>query len=139
MVGGVPQSTKWAKLAPPDKAGSSQGPLFLESELEEDSVSEMLETSPAGLVELEGAIRVQTTVLQNQLATQEWLASKMERMAIVLDGHHAAMEELLVALTSVGQGFRARLGAGLNSWGETLLHGEWGWIRATWEEVSEDE
>ena len=32
-VGGVPQSTKWAKIAPTGKAGPSQGPLFVESEI----------------------------------------------------------------------------------------------------------
>ena len=44
------------KLAPPDKVGPSKGPLFLESEPEDESVSEMSEASPAGLAELEGAI-----------------------------------------------------------------------------------
>ena len=137
-VGGVCQSMKRAKLAPPDEVGLSKGPLFLESEPEE-SVSEMLEVSPAGLAELEGAIRAQTTVLQDQLTSQEWLAGRMEHMAVALDGHHAAMEELLVALTSMGQRFRAGLGSGLDAWSEALLHGEWGGIRATQEEVSEDE
>ena len=61
-MGGIPQSTKRARLAPPDEAGLSKGPLFLESELEEESASE---TSPAGLVELEGVIQAQTTVLQD--------------------------------------------------------------------------
>ena len=51
----------------------------------------------------------------------------------------AAMEELLVALTSMGRGFGAGLGAELDAWAETLLCGEWGGIRAMWEEVSEDE
>ena len=101
--------------------------------------SETLETLPAGLEELEGAIQVQTAVLQDQLTTQEWLASKMEHVAIVLDGHCAVMEELLVALTSVGWGFGVRLGAGLDTRAEAVLHGEWGGIRATREEVSEDE
>ena len=55
-VGGIPQSTKQAKLAPLDKAGPSKGPLFIESEPEEESVSETSETLPAGLAELEGAI-----------------------------------------------------------------------------------
>ena len=55
-VGGVPQSTKRVKIAPTGKAGPSKGPLFVESEPEEESASEALETSPAGLVELEGAI-----------------------------------------------------------------------------------
>ena len=129
---------KWVKLAPPNKAGPSQDPLFLESELEEESASEMSETSPAGLEELEGTIRVQTTALQDQLTTQEWLAGKMECVAIALDGHHAVMEELLVALTSVGQGFGAGLGAGLDTQAEEVLHGEWGGIRVM-QEVSEDE
>ena len=56
MVGGVPQSTKWAKLAPLDEVGPSKDPLFIESEPEEESASETSETSPAGLAELEGAI-----------------------------------------------------------------------------------
>ena len=55
-VGGVPQSTKQAKLAPASEAGPSKGPLFMESEPEEDSASETSEASPAGLAELEGAI-----------------------------------------------------------------------------------
>ena len=56
IVGGVPQSTKRAKLAPLDEAGPSKGPLFIESEPEEESASETSETSLAGLAELEGAI-----------------------------------------------------------------------------------
>ena len=84
-------------------------------------------------------IRVQTAALQDQLVIQEWLAGKMERVAVVLDGHHAAMEELLAALTSMGQGFGAGLGVGLDTQAEVVLCGEWGGIRATWEEVSEDE
>ena len=70
-VGGIPQSTKRVKLAPLDEAGPSKGLLFLESEPEEESASETSETSPAGLAELEGAIRAQTTVLQDQLMSQE--------------------------------------------------------------------
>ena len=63
----------------------------------------------------------------------------MERVAVLLKGHRAVMEELLVALTSVGWRFRAGLGSGLDAWSEVLLRGEWGGIRVTWEEVSEDE
>ena len=37
MVGGVPQSMKRVKLAPLNKAGPSKGPLFIESEPEEES------------------------------------------------------------------------------------------------------
>ena len=55
-VGGVPLSTKWAKLAPLDEAGPSKDLLFIESKPEEESASETLETSLAGLAELEGAI-----------------------------------------------------------------------------------
>ena len=77
-MGGVPQSTKRVKLAPLDEAGPSKGPLFIESEPEEESVSETLETSLAGLAELEGVIQAQTTALQDQLVTQEWLAGKLE-------------------------------------------------------------
>ena len=138
-VGGVPQSTKRAKLAPLDEAGPSKDPLFMESEPEEESVSETSETSPAGLAELEGAIRAQTTALQDQLASQEWLAGRLEWVAVALDGHRAAMEELLVALTSVGRRFGAGLGSGLDAWSEALLRGEWGGIRVTQEEVSETE
>ena len=76
-------------------------------------------------------------MLQDQLMSQEWLAGRMERVAIVLDGHRAAMEELLVALTSVGWRFGARLGLGLDTQSEALLRREWGGIRR--EEVSEDE
>ena len=61
-AGGIPQSTKRVKLTPLDEAGPSKGLLFIESELEEESASE---TSPAGLVELEGVIQAQTTVLQD--------------------------------------------------------------------------
>ena len=138
-VGGVPQSTKQAKLTPLDKAGLSKGPLFIESELEEESALETSETSPAGLAELEGAIRAQPTALQDQLTTQEWLAGRLERVAVALDGHHAVMEELLAALTSVGRRFGARLGSGLDTWSEALLYREWGGIRVTQEEVSENE
>ena len=102
-------------------------------------MSEMLTASLAGLAELEGAIQVQTTALQDQLASQEWLASRMECMAVALDGHHAAMEELLAALTSMGRRFGARLGLGLDAQSEALLCREWGGIKVTREEVSEDE
>ena len=61
----------------------------------EESASETSEALPAGLAELEGVIRAQTTALQDQLASQEWLASRMEHVAVTLDGHRAAMEELL--------------------------------------------
>ena len=63
----------------------------------------------------------------------------MECMAVTLDRHRAAMEELLAALTSVGWGFGARLGVGLDSRAKMLLRGEWGGMRVTREEVSEDE
>ena len=53
-------------------------------------------------------------------------------------GNRAAMEELLAALTSMGQRFGAGLGLGLDPWSEVLLHGEWGGIRVTQEEASED-
>ena len=138
-VGGIPQSTKQAKLAPLDEVGPSKGPLFIESEPGEESASETLETSPAGLVELEGAIRVQTTALQDQLATQEWLAGRLEQVAVVLDGHRTVMEELLAALASVGWRFGAGLGLGLDAQSEVLLRGEWGGIRVMREEVSENE
>ena len=111
----------------------------MESELEEESASETSETSPAGLAELEGAIRAQTTALQDQLASQEWLAGRLERVAVALDGHRTAMEELLAALTSVGQRFGAGLGLGLDARSEALLHGEWGGIGVMQEEVSETE
>ena len=139
MVGGVPQSMKQVKLTPPDEVGPSQDPLFLESEPEDESVSETSEASLAGLAELEGVIQAQTTALQDQLASQEWLADRMECVAIALDGHCAGMEELLAALASMGQRFGARLGLGLDAWSKVLLCGEWGGIRVTWEEASEDE
>ena len=135
-VGGVPQSTKRAKLTPLDEAGLYKGPLFIESEPEEESASE---TSPAGLVELEGAIQAQTTALQDQLMTQEWLAGRLEQVAVALDGHCTVMEALLAALTSVGRRFGAGLGSGLDTQSEALLHGEWGGIRVMREEVSENE
>ena len=138
-MGGIPQSTKRVKLAPPDEVGPSKGPLFLESKLEEELASEKSEASPAELAELEGVIQAQTMVLQDQLTTQEWLAGKLECVAVVLNGHRAVMEELLVALTSVGQRFGAGLGLGLDSRSEAVLHGEWGGIRVTQEVVSEDE
>ena len=136
MVGGIPQSTK---LAPPDEAGLSKDVLFLESKSGEEAASEESEAPLAGLAELEGAIWVQTAMLQSQLTTQQWLASKMEHVAVALDRHHVTVEELLAALTSMGQGFRARLGAGLDTRAEALLHGEWGMIRAMQEGASEDE
>ena len=49
------------------------------------------------------------------------------------------MEELLAALTSMGWRFGARLGSGLDTWSEVLFHREWGGIRVTQEEASEDE
>ena len=70
--------------------------------------------------------------------TQEWLAGKMEHVAIALDGHCAAVEELLAALTTVGWGFGAGLGAGLDSWAKMGPCGEWGGIRAMREEAAED-
>ena len=60
-------------------------------------------------------------------------------MAVALNGHRAAMEELLAALTSMGRRFGARLGSGLDAQSKALLCGEWGGIRVMWEEVSEDE
>ena len=136
---------KRVKIALTGEAGPSQGPLFVESEPEEESASEASETSPAGLAELEGAIRAQTKVLQDQLVTQEWLAGKLERVAgkleraaVALDGHRSAMEELLVALTSVGQRFEAGLDLGVDARSEALLHTEWGGVRVTQEGVSEE-
>ena len=109
-----------------------------ESESGEEAVSEESEAPLAGLVELEGAIQVQTAALQSQLMTQEWLAGKLEHVAVMLDRHHTAVE-LLAALTRAGHGFRAGLGAGLDSWAEMVPCGEWGRIMATREEVSEEE
>ena len=57
----------------------------------------------------------------------------------MLDGHCAAAEELLVALTSTGWGFGAGLGVGLDSWAKMVPQGEWGGIRTTREEVLEEE
>ena len=63
----------------------------------------------------------------------------MECVAVVLDRHRITVEELLVALTSAGQGFGAGLGVGLDTQAGAVLCGEWGGIRVTREEVSEDE
>ena len=82
---------------------------------------------------------MQTKALQDQLATQEWLAGKLERVAVTLDGHRSAMEELLAALTSMGRRFGARLGSGLDARSEALLRAEWGGVRVTQEGVSEEE
>ena len=49
------------------------------------------------------------------------------------------MEELLVALTSMGRRFGAGLGSGLDARSEALLHAEWGGVRVTQEGVSEEE
>ena len=49
------------------------------------------------------------------------------------------MEELLVALTSMGRRFEAGLGSGLDAQSEALLHGKWGGVRVMREEVSEEE
>ena len=87
---------------------------------------------------MEGAIQVQTAALQSQLVTQEWLASKMEHVAVTLNGHCTAVEELLAALTTTGQGFRAGLGVGLDSWIEMGPHREWGRIRVMREDAAED-
>ena len=48
------------------------------------------------------------------------------------------VEELLAALTSVGQGFGAGLGTGLDTWARMVPGREWGGIRAMQEEASED-
>ena len=82
---------------------------------------------------------MQTTVLQDQLTSQEWLAGKMECVAVMLDRHRAAMEELLAALTSMGWRFGAGLGSGLDTRSEVLFRGEWSGIRMMQEEASEDE
>ena len=70
--------------------------------------------------------------------TQEWLTSKMERMAVTLDRHHAVVEELLAALTSAGQEFGGGLDAGLGTWAGMVPHKEWGGIGVMWE-VSQEE
>ena len=144
--GGCPPKCETARIAPTGEAGPSQGPLFVESEPEEESASDASENSPAGLAELEGAIRAQTKAIQDQLATQEWLAGKLERVAVkleraavALDGHRSAMEELLAALTSVGRRFEAGLDSGVDARSEALLRAEWGGVRVTQEEVSEEE
>ena len=49
------------------------------------------------------------------------------------------MEELLAALTSVGWRFEAGLDSGVDAWSEALLRAEWGGVRVTQEEVSEEE
>ena len=67
------------------------------------------------------------------------MAGKLERAAVALDGHCSAMEELLAALTSVGWRFEARLDSGVDARSEALLCAEWGGVRVTQEEVSEEE
>ena len=67
------------------------------------------------------------------------MAGKMECVTIALDRHRIAVEELLAALTSMGQGFGIGLGTGLDAWAKAVLCREWGGIRVTWEEVSKDE
>ena len=69
----------------------------------------------------------------------ERVAGKLERTAVALDGHRSAMEELLVALTSVGWRFEAGLDSGVDARSEALLRAEWGGVRVTQEEVSEEE
>ena len=138
-VGGVPQSTKRVKLAPPDKARPSKGPLFLESELEEESVSDMSEAVP---VWLGGVGWCDSST--DDCASKPTRDPRVVGQQNGVRGHHARWEphcdgELLVALTSMGQGFGARLGLGLDSWSEAVLRGEWGGIRVTWEEASKDE
>ena len=108
---------------PPDKAGPSKDSLFLDSDSGEEAASEEFNALLAGLAELEGAIQAQTAALQSQLATQEWLAGKLECVAVVLDRHRAAVEKLLAALTNAGHGFGAGLGAGLDSWAKMVPHG----------------
>ena len=49
------------------------------------------------------------------------------------------MEELLVALTSVGRRFEAGLGSGLDARSKALLRAEWGGVRVTQEGVLEEE
>ena len=63
---------------------------------------------------------MQTAVLQSQPTTQEWVAGKMEHMAVALDRHCTVVDELLAALTSMGQGFGAGLGTGLDSWAKMV-------------------
>ena len=45
----------------------------------------------------------------------------------------------LEVLNSMGQGFGAGLGVGLDAWAEMVPPGEWGGIRVTQEEVSKEE
>ena len=127
---------KQAWVKGPDEVGLSKDTLFLESKSGKEAAMEASKAPLAGLVELEGTIWVQTTTLQSQPATQEWLAGKLEH---ALNGHCAAVEELLVALTSAGRGFRVGLGVGLDSWAEMVPQGEWGRIRAMREEASKEE
>ena len=68
----------------------------------------------------------------------EHVAGKLERAGVALDGHRSAMEELLVAFTSVGRRFEAGLDSGVDARSEALLRAEWGGVRVT-QEVSEEE
>ena len=109
---------KWVWVVSPNEVGPSKDALFLESKSGEEVVdwvaTEESKALLAGSEKLEGAIWVQTT-LQGQLMTQEWLAGKLERVAIACDGHRGAVEALLAALMSMGWGFGARLGVGLDN------------------------
>ena len=93
----------------PDEMRPSKDALFLESEsgkeAEDRAVTVDSKAPLAGLAKLAGAIQAQTVVLQSQLTTQEWLAGKLEHVAVMLDRHRAALGELLEALTSMGRGF----------------------------------
>ena len=96
---------KWVQVPGPDKAGPSKDALCLEfesgEEVEDWAAIVESEAPLAGLAELEGTIWAQTIMLQGQLTTQEWLARKLECVAIAFNGCHTTVGELLEALTSV--------------------------------------
>ena len=128
MVRGVPQSIKWVWVAGPEDAGLSQSvqgdPLFLKTE-SEDGVEGWAESAKSealrvGSAELAGAIQAQMVVIQDQLTMQEWLLGKLERLAVALDQHCTLQEDLLAALQSASQGFRAGLGSGLDAWAQMI-------------------
>ena len=137
---------KWVQVVSPNEAEPSklQGdPLFMESKSGEEVEGQVVivgsKATMAGLAKLVEAIQVQMVMLQSQLMTQEWLAGKLEHLAVMLNKHWVTVEELLEALNSASWGFGAGLGAGLDTWAEMVPRGEWSGIRVTQEEVSEEE
>ena len=123
-VGGAPQSVKWTRVAMEEDTGPLQQgeeePLFLASESEEgaEARTEMVGSEiPRNVAtELMEALWVQTSAMQGQARIEEWLCAQMEQLSISLDQHRNLHQELLEALQVAAQGFRHRLGLGLDTW-----------------------